>query len=37
MARGQVIRADVGLGEAKRFVVVSNNQRNRSFRQVPRL
>jgi mRNA interferase MazF len=34
LVRGQVVRADVGLDEPKRFVVVSNNQRNRNFDQV---
>lgn len=32
--RGEVWLADVGLDEAKRFVIVSNNQRNRSLRSV---
>ncbi|MFT4164037.1 MAG: type II toxin-antitoxin system PemK/MazF family toxin [Microlunatus sp.] len=34
LLRGQVVRADVGLAEPKRFLVVSNNLRNRSFEQV---
>ncbi len=33
-ARGQIWWADVDLGEAKRFVIVSNNQRNRVLRDV---
>lgn len=34
LLRGQVIRAEVGQAEPKRFVVVSNNSRNRNFDQV---
>jgi mRNA interferase MazF len=34
LVRGQVVRADVGLAEPKRFLVVSNNQRNQNFDQV---
>lgn len=34
LLRGQVVRADVGLDEPKRFIVVSNNLRNRHFEQV---
>lgn len=33
-ARGQVIRADIGLSEPKLFVVVSNNRRNRQLGDV---
>jgi len=33
-SRGQVWLADVGLGEAKRFVIVSNNVRNRKLSDV---
>jgi mRNA interferase MazF len=32
--RGQIWWADVGLGEPKRFIVVSNNARNRHLRDV---
>jgi mRNA interferase MazF len=32
MYRGQVIVADIGLDEPKRFVVVSNNRRNAQLR-----
>jgi mRNA-degrading endonuclease toxin of MazEF toxin-antitoxin module len=32
--RGEIWLADVGLAEAKRFVIVSNNERNRSLRDV---
>jgi mRNA interferase MazF len=32
MRRGQIVLADVGLDEPKRFVVVSNNSRNRALR-----
>jgi mRNA-degrading endonuclease toxin of MazEF toxin-antitoxin module len=32
--RGEIWLADVGLQEAKRFVIVSNNERNRSLRDV---
>lgn len=34
LARGQVVRADIGLSEPKLFVVVSNNRRNRNLGQV---
>jgi mRNA interferase MazF len=34
LSRGQVVRADLGLGEPKLFVVVSNNRRNRQLPQV---
>jgi len=34
LVRGQVVRADVNLDEPKLYLVVSNNQRNRNFRQV---
>lgn len=34
LARGQVIRADIGLNEPKLFVVVSNNRRNRQLGDV---
>lgn len=34
LSRGQVVRADVGLGEPKLFVVVSNNRRNRQLGDV---
>ena len=33
-ARSQIWWADVGLGELKRFVIVSNNARNRKLRDV---
>ena len=33
-ARGQIWWAEVELGEAKRFVIVSNNPRNRTLRDV---
>jgi len=32
--RGQVWLADVGLEEAKRFIVISNNERNRKLHSV---
>jgi mRNA-degrading endonuclease toxin of MazEF toxin-antitoxin module len=32
--RGEIWLADVGLAEAKRFVIVTNNERNRSLRDV---
>ncbi len=34
LSRGQVVRADLGLGEPKLFVVVSNNRRNQQLPQV---
>jgi len=34
LARGQVVRADVGLDEPKLFVVVSNDRRNRRLSDV---
>jgi len=34
LLRGQVVRADIGLGEPKLFVVVSNNRRNQNLQQV---
>ncbi len=34
VSRGQIWWVDVGLGENKRFVVVSNNVRNRSLQDV---
>jgi mRNA interferase MazF len=34
LSRGQVVLADLGLPEPKRFVVVSNNRRNRHLPQV---
>lgn len=34
LARGQVVRANVGLDEPKLFLVVSNNRRNRNLPQV---
>jgi mRNA interferase MazF len=34
LARGQVIRANIGLDEPKLLLVVSNNRRNRWLRQV---
>jgi len=34
LARGQVILANLGLDEAKRLVVVSNNRRNRALGSV---
>jgi mRNA-degrading endonuclease toxin of MazEF toxin-antitoxin module len=32
--RGEIWLADIGLDEAKRFVIVSNNERNRTLRDV---
>lgn len=34
LARGQVVRAAIGLDEPKLFVIVSNNRRNRSLGDV---
>lgn len=34
LARGQVVRADIGLSEPKLFVIVSNNRRNRRLDDV---
>lgn len=34
LARGQVVRAEIGLDDPKLFVVVSNNRRNRALPQV---
>jgi|SRR5690625_3666795 len=34
LARGQVVRAEIGLAEPKLFVVVSNNRRNRRLGDV---
>ncbi len=34
LARGQVVRAEIGLDEPKLFVVVSNNRRNRRLGDV---
>jgi len=34
LARGQVVLANIGLSEAKRLVVVSNNRRNRALSSV---
>ena len=34
VARGRVVRADIGLAEPKLFVVVSNNRRNRRLGDV---
>lgn len=34
LSRGQVVQADIGLGEPKLFVVVSNNRRNQQLPQV---
>lgn len=34
LTRGQVVLAEIGLSEAKRLVVVSNNRRNRALQSV---
>jgi mRNA interferase MazF len=34
LTRGQIILAEIGLGEPKRLVVVSNNRRNKNLAQV---